>query len=363
MGQDSQGLQPGLFKLWANLQVPWPQGPTESGDKMRCRMRGRRQRSDKRLKMPAGFLLRTRAGCSLLAPALMMVVVMMVVPQWAVGAEGPLEGNRTTIPAGSPLLLPASENKQAVPTPLPRGFLTGENTSKCMGLRQQEQQGSSRANSSIPLLEAPSLPVELEVCFQISAAALVFAAFSGCGITMPFCHPQKFRIRGKAWIWLGVYANGLAGLACAMALVAVVLWSYDQGFPAILIVPTILLLHIMTITLLIVVTVLFQLEALYQVTDRPAQRMLDLAAPGGVFIVIVTLSLLMKCICQLQEEKCVRPVDLTAIVAGAAGMCLLPFLTIVAVYCLDIRRRTREEQGGRRGKRRKDLQEGKTFLP
>nr|XP_020651468.1 uncharacterized protein LOC110080137 isoform X2 [Pogona vitticeps] len=282
--------------------------------------------------MPAGFLLRTRAGCSLLAPALMMVVVMMVVPQWAVGAEGPLEGNWTTIPAGSPLLLPASENKQAVPTPLPRGFLTGENTSKCMGLRRQEQQGSSRANSSIPLLEAPSLPVELEVCFQISAAALVFAAFSGCGITMPFCHPQKFRIRGKAWIWLGVYANGLAGLACAMALVAVVLWSYDQGFPAILIVPTILLLHVMTITLLIVVTILFQLEVLYQVTDRP-------------------------------EEKCVRPVDLTAIVAGAAGMCLLPFLTIVAVYCLDIKRRTREEQGGRRGKRRKDLQEGKTFLP
>lgn len=43
------------------------------------------------------------------------------------------------------------------------------------------------------------------------------------------------------------------------------------GFPAILIVPIILLLHVMTVTLLIVVTIVFQLEVLHKVTDRPGE--------------------------------------------------------------------------------------------
>lgn len=46
---------------------------------------------------------------------------------------------------------------------------------------------------------------------------------------LPPTLPTSPVLGGKAWIWLGIYANGLAGLASAMALVALVLWSYDQG--------------------------------------------------------------------------------------------------------------------------------------
>lgn len=44
-------------------------------------------------------------------------------------------------------------------------------------------------------LHSPGLSVALEDALQISASGLVFAAFCGLGILMPFCQPQKLKIR------------------------------------------------------------------------------------------------------------------------------------------------------------------------
>ncbi|XP_062998138.1 uncharacterized protein LOC134409355 [Elgaria multicarinata webbii] len=201
--------------------------------------------------------------------------------------------------------------------------------------------------SPVLRLTTADLSTVLGTSFQISASVLVFAAFCGGGILMPLCQPQKLRIRGKAWKWLSIYANGLACLASVLTLVALFLWSYDQGFYASLIFPIILLIHVILITALIVATVAFKLNVLHEVTDKAAQRMLDFTMPGGVVLDTVISSLLMKHICHLQETRCAEPVDLTLVVAGAAGMCFLPFTTIVVIYCIDVKKRTAEDRVSR----------------
>ncbi|XP_067327826.1 uncharacterized protein [Anolis sagrei] len=190
----------------------------------------------------------------------------------------------------------------------------------------------------------------LETSFQVSASALVFVAFCGWGVVLPFWQPEKLRIRGKLWKWLSIYANGLACLASALALVALILWSYDQGFPAIFIFPTILLLHVILVTALVVVTITFQLDVLNQVTDRAAQRMLDLTTPGGVILVAGISGLLIKRIYHLQVEARAEPVDVTAIVVGAAGICLFPTIVIIVGHCMDMHKRMKEERSSRKEK-------------
>ncbi|XP_042334210.1 uncharacterized protein LOC121936253 [Sceloporus undulatus] len=292
-----------------------------------------------------------------LAPALLWLMVVIV--PGAEGAERPPEAPPAD-PRALLLLLPVPRKRPEGP----RGSPTQQGGFQAM--EQEEEKASEtlreRPSEPGPLGGARGISGVLEKSFQISASALVFAAFCGWGVMMPFCQPQKLQIRGKAWKWLSLYANGLACLASALALVALALWSYDQGFPAIFIFPTILLLHVILVTALVVVTIIFRLDVLHQVTDRAAQRMLDLTTPGGAIVVAVISSLLIKCIRRLQEEEHAEPVDLTAVVAGAAAMCLLPAVIIVVVHCMDMQKRAEEERISRRKKWNEDIQQGRVSL-
>ncbi|XP_034958458.2 uncharacterized protein LOC118078646 [Zootoca vivipara] len=212
--------------------------------------------------------------------------------------------------------------------------------------------------------ESPRLDVTagismmLGVAFQLSASALVSAAFSGWGILLPLCQPHKLRIRGKAWKWLSIYVNGLTGLASALAFVALILWSYDQGLSAALILPLFLLLYVVMVTLLVLGNVAFSLNTIHQITDPAAQRLVDFSTPTGVILVAVTCSLLIRQVVKLEEQGCATPVDLTPVVAGTAGMCFLPFTAIVAVHCADMKKRTAEDRTSRRENWKKAIQSG-----
>ncbi|XP_077782904.1 uncharacterized protein LOC114595168 isoform X2 [Podarcis muralis] len=163
---------------------------------------------------------------------------------------------------------------------------------------------------------------------------------------------------GKAWKWLSIYVNGLTGLASALAFVALILWSYDQGLSAALILPLFLLIYIAMVTLLVVGTVAFKMDMIQQITDPAAQRLVDFSTPTGVILVAVTCSLLIRQVVKLEEQGCAVPVDLTPVVAGTAGMYFLPFATIVAVHCADMKRRTDEDRTSRRENWKKAIQNG-----
>ncbi|KAL8180697.1 UNVERIFIED_CONTAM: hypothetical protein K2H54_031374 [Gekko kuhli] len=186
----------------------------------------------------------------------------------------------------------------------------------------------------------------------MSVSALVFAAFCGWGILIPFCQPQKLIIRGKASKWLSVYANGLVCLASALALVSLLLWIYEQGLSAAFVVPIILLAYVILVTLLLVVTLAFELNILHQVTDKAGQRIVNFTTPGGMILAAVTSSLLIKQIYLLQEKRNAESVDLTAVIAGASGISLLPLLSITVLYCMDLRKQEVKERISRREKQR-----------
>nr|XP_028581335.1 uncharacterized protein LOC114595168 isoform X1 [Podarcis muralis] len=236
-------------------------------------------------------------------------------------------------------------------------LLSGVETSHC---------GSYSCNASnrrgwkeSPQLDVtPGISMMLGVSFQLSASALVSAAFSGWGILLPLCQPHKLQIRGKAWKWLSIYVNGLTGLASALAFVALILWSYDQGLSAALILPLFLLIYIAMVTLLVVGTVAFKMDMIQQITDPAAQRLVDFSTPTGVILVAVTCSLLIRQVVKLEEQGCAAPVDLMPVVAGTAGMYFLPFATIVAVHCADMKRRTDEDRTSRRENWKKAIQNG-----
>ncbi|CAI7935071.1 Hypothetical predicted protein [Podarcis lilfordi] len=126
--------------------------------------------------------------------------------------------------------------------------------------------------------------------------------FLRMGILLPLCQPHKLQIRGKAWKWLSIYVNGLTGLASALAFVALILWSYDQGLSAALILPLFLLIYVAMVTLLVVGTVAFKMDMIHQITDPAAQRLVDFSTPTGVILVTVTCSLLIRQVVKLEGE-------------------------------------------------------------
>ncbi|XP_054853095.1 uncharacterized protein LOC129341757 [Eublepharis macularius] len=242
-------------------------------------------------------------------------------------------------------MLQAPETMQAL-TSAPWGFTSGDTSQKLPA-------GSQSSFVSPP--KDLRLSMALEDSLRISVSALVFAAFCGLGILMPFCQPQKLRIRGMAWRWLGIYANGLVCLASLLVLVALLLWIYDQGLSAALILPIILLVYVLMVTLLLVVTLIFQLDILHQVTDKAGQRLLNFTTPGGMILIVVTSSLLIKQIYLLQEKGTAEPVDLTAVIAGTSGISLLPLVVIKVFYCMDLRKQEVEEQISRREKGKENI--------
>ncbi|XP_077164775.1 uncharacterized protein LOC143822944 isoform X2 [Paroedura picta] len=207
-------------------------------------------------------------------------------------------------------------------------------------------------SSSVPPLEELHLSLILEDSLRISVSALVFSAFCGWGTLIPLCQPQKLRIRGTASKWLGVYANGLVSLSSVLALVALLLWIYEQGLSAVFLVPILLLLYVISATSLLVVTLAFELNILHQVTDKAGQRMLNFTTPGGMILAAVTSSLLIREIFLLQGKRNAESVDLTAVIAGTSGVSLLPFIAVIVLYCIDLRKQEAEQQISEREKQR-----------
>ncbi|XP_062819944.1 uncharacterized protein LOC100554649 isoform X3 [Anolis carolinensis] len=254
---------------------------------------------------------------TLLAAVLLLWMMM-------IGAESrPHRSNAPTV-----ALPPSPKKRQEGPSWT--ATLQSSPRGKPGSLRPSVEEGSTHPQLSRPSPGPRCISLALETSFQISASALVFVAFCGWGVVLPFWQPEKLQIRGKLWKWLSIYANGLACLASALALVALILWSCDQGFPAIFIFPTILLLHVILVTGLVVVTITFQLDILNQVTDRTV-------------------------------EARVEPVDVTAIVVGAAGICLFPAIVIVVAHCMDMHKRMKEERSSRKEKWREAKQQEKTL--
>ncbi|XP_048370623.1 uncharacterized protein LOC125442893 [Sphaerodactylus townsendi] len=207
-------------------------------------------------------------------------------------------------------------------------------------------------SSSVSPLEDLRLSMALEDSLRIAVSALVFAAFCGCAMLMPFCQPQKLRMRGKAWKWLGIYVNGLVCLTSVLVLVSLLLWIYDQGLSAPFIVLMIFLLYVMLVTLLLVVSLVSQLNFIRQVTDKAGQHLLNFTTPGGTVLVAVTSSMLIKRINQIQTKGKAEPVDLTAVIAGASAIAILPQIVILVLYCMDLRKQEAEDQVSRREKTR-----------
>ncbi|XP_032994171.1 uncharacterized protein LOC117040485 isoform X2 [Lacerta agilis] len=278
------------------------------------------------------FFTRKMAASGLLAP-----VLLWLFSPWAKGA------------VGSPFLLPAPENTSNQGLPAWRG------TNSSGDILQQH---TGFPDPWVTPLEDLRISMMLGASFQLSASALMSAAFSGWGILLPLCQPHKLQIRGKAWKWLSIYVNGLTGSASALAFVALILWSYDQGLSAALILPLFLLLYTVMVTLLVVGTVVFNLNTIHQITDPAAQRLVDFSTPTGVILVTVTCSLLIRQVVKLEEQGCAAPVDLTPVVVGTAGMCFLPFTAIVAVHCADMKKRTAEDRTSRRENWKKAIQNG-----
>ncbi|XP_044885439.1 CD276 antigen-like [Mauremys mutica] len=184
--------------------------------------------------------------------------------------------------------------------------------------------------SSLNLTIAGISPA-LQDSLRISVVALVFAAVSGWGLIVPFCQPEKLRIRGQLWRWLSAYIHGLVCVSSILASAAALLWMREEGPSAAFVLPEILLTYVILVTCLLTAVITVRPQKLNGFTSKASHRTLDFAAPGGVILVVLIAVLLIKKIHQLQEKDCTESVDLTATVSMAVAS-LLPLLAIFACY-------------------------------
>ncbi|XP_075291390.1 uncharacterized protein LOC142363094 [Opisthocomus hoazin] len=182
-------------------------------------------------------------------------------------------------------------------------------------------------NVSIAGLSPP-----LQDVLRVAVVAVVFAAVSGWGLIFPVCQSDKLRIRGELWRWLSAYTCGLVCIASVLAGTAGVLWMREEGPSIATILPEIALTYVIVITFLVSANVTFQPTKFIQLKSKTAQRMMGYAAPGGVVLVVLMTSVLIKYIYRRHEEGCTEFVDVTALAVSTAAVSALPLLAIFLCY-------------------------------
>ncbi|XP_057260829.1 uncharacterized protein LOC130596844 isoform X3 [Pezoporus wallicus] len=182
------------------------------------------------------------------------------------------------------------------------------------------------------LLEVLSLSPPLQDVLRIAVVAVVFAAVSAGGLIIPICQSEKLRIRGELWRWLSAYTCGLVCIASILAGTAGGLWMREEGPSVAIILPEIALTYIMVVTFLVSTTVTFQPTNLTQLKSKAAQRTMGYAAPGGVVVVVLMTSFLIKNIHHRHEEGCTDFMDVTILTVSTAAVSALPLLAIFLCY-------------------------------
>ncbi|KYO45028.1 hypothetical protein Y1Q_0007339 [Alligator mississippiensis] len=124
------------------------------------------------------------------------------------------------------------------------------------------------------------------------------------------------------------------------------------GPSASFIVPEILLTYVIIVTFLVSAAMTIQPAKLNGLKSTTTQHTLDYIVPGGVFLVVLTASLLIKKIQQLHEKACTEFVDITTLTVSTAVVSFLPLLAILV--CYHITQRWQKESSS---SRRQDLQE------
>ncbi|XP_054695422.1 uncharacterized protein LOC129211798 [Grus americana] len=231
--------------------------------------------------------------------------------------------------------------KDGQPLPPDRGFHLSDNLS-ILYLRSAKKSdcGSYSCNASNRIswqetslnVTIAGLSPALQDVLRIAVVAVVFAAVSGWGLIFPVCQSEKLRIRGELWRWLSVYTCGLVCIASVLAGTAGILWMREEGPSVAIILPEIALTYVIVVTFLVCATVTFQPTKLIQLKSKTAQRTMGYAAPGGVVLVVLKTSFLIKNIHHRHEEGCTEFVDVTALAVSTAAVSALPLLAIFLCY-------------------------------
>ncbi|KAM9538562.1 uncharacterized protein ACIB01_012505 [Guaruba guarouba] len=231
--------------------------------------------------------------------------------------------------------------KDGQPLPPDRGILLSSSRSVLyLRLAKKSDCGSYSCNASNGIsweetslnITVAGLSPPLQDVLRIAVVAVVFAAVSAWGLIIPVCQSEKLRIRGELWRWLSAYTCGLVCIASVLAGAAGGLWMREEGPSIAIILPEIALMYIMVVTFLVSTTVTFQPANLTQLKSKAAQRTMGYAAPGGVVVVVLTTSFLIKNIHHRHEEGCTDFMDVTILTVSTAAVSALPLLGIFLCY-------------------------------
>ncbi|KAM8987568.1 uncharacterized protein PRD47_017784 [Ara ararauna] len=231
--------------------------------------------------------------------------------------------------------------KDGQPLPPDRGILLSSSRSVLyLRLAKKSDCGSYSCNASNGIsweetslnITVAGLSPPLQDVLRIAVVAVVFAAVSAGGLIIPLCQSEKLRIRGELWRWLSAYTCGLVCIASVLAGAAGGLWMREEGPSIALILPEIALMYIMVVTFLVSTTVTFQPANLTQLKSKAAQRTVGYAAPGGVVVVVLMTSFLIKNIHHRHEEGCTDFMDVTILTVSTAAVSALPLLGIFLCY-------------------------------
>ncbi|XP_059714998.1 uncharacterized protein LOC132333687 [Haemorhous mexicanus] len=210
-------------------------------------------------------------------------------------------------------------------------YLRPANKSDCGSYSCNASNGISWQETSLEVT-IEGLSRRLKHTLRIAVVAVVFAVVSAWGLIIPVCQSEKLRIRGELWRWLSSYICGLVCIACILDGTAGILWMWEEGPSAAVILPEITLSYLTVVTFLVATTVIFQPTDFSHLKSKKAQRTMGYAAPGAVVAVVLSSTFLIKSIYHRHEEGCAKFLDMTILVCSAAAVSALPLLVIGLCY-------------------------------
>ncbi|XP_067404548.1 hepatic and glial cell adhesion molecule-like isoform X2 [Emydura macquarii macquarii] len=179
----------------------------------------------------------------------------------------------------------------------------------------------------------PPLKQALTISSVALTIAITLAVGSGLGFVILCCQTERKKITGELWRWLVVLIHGLVCVSSILMIIASVLWMREDGLSTVLILYMIFLTCVIMGTLLISVVLTICPRHLGMFKKKMMHRLiLDIAAPGGVILVVLCAIFLTQNIQLLQKKGCSPFFDTTDASIISAAISLLILLALLVWY-------------------------------
>nr|XP_006129684.1 uncharacterized protein LOC102463258 [Pelodiscus sinensis] len=179
----------------------------------------------------------------------------------------------------------------------------------------------------------PALKNTLKISTIALAIAISLAAGSGLGFTILCCQSKNKKIKGELWRWLVVVIHGLVCVSSILMFAAALLWVWEEGLSTALTLCMVFLTWVIMVTLLISAVLATCPQHLEKFKEKTVYRvLLDIAAPGGMILVVLFAIFLTENIQHLQRKGCSPVFGSTDAILIVAAISLLILLALFMWY-------------------------------